>query len=166
MLTLQRQLSFASDTNSTISDLPGAGRTLDAMLNKLGRHLELCLRTALARVGFGPMRPMRDVLRIIARADAARPSHCLQCKHEHVLRPIPKADDLGYILEWVYDVGQRVCRRCGALSPPITTLDGAEAHKRCRLLVKALRCELSATLLVKYSRILNIMLGAITRRLS
>ncbi len=47
-------LTLSGSTNSTASDLPGLGRTLDHVLGIWGRALDEILAKAAHRLGFGP----------------------------------------------------------------------------------------------------------------
>ncbi|KDQ49536.1 hypothetical protein JAAARDRAFT_640264 [Jaapia argillacea MUCL 33604] len=112
-----------NSTNSTISNLPGPGRTLDNIISRLGRSLERKLSFWAERLGYGPNAAAIRILRILKRLKMC------PCRREKELKTsLPQAaafeaillDLLSTILNespdgYFVDDGQgsKKCVRCG-----------------------------------------------------
>jgi hypothetical protein len=68
--------SVLTGTNSTCSNLTGAGRTLGKLLSRTGRALELTLNRGAERLGFGPAAAVRRLL-VLLLIQHKRRSGCL-----------------------------------------------------------------------------------------
>jgi hypothetical protein len=58
-------VSIISDTNSTVSNMAGAGRTIGQLMSRSGRVLESTLSRGAERLGFGPAAAVRRLLVLI-----------------------------------------------------------------------------------------------------
>lgn len=58
-------LSVMSGTDSTMSDIPGAGRTVGSLISSAGRRIEPLFSRAAERLGFGPTPLVRRFLALV-----------------------------------------------------------------------------------------------------
>lgn len=106
-------VSLLTRTNTTLSDIPGPGRTLGRILYAGGRRLEPILSRAANAIGYGPSAVVRKILALVERAHIASPNHRQTCSNDDskwLFPSVPGISDTT-ILSLVYVVC-RPCRGC------------------------------------------------------
>jgi hypothetical protein len=100
-------MSIVTDTNSTVSGIPGPGRTLGVLLSGGGRRVESAFNKTVERLGFSPNAIMQRILAVL------RVLHVYKCEGPEYTTPRRAALEFSALIEEASILSSDPCLRCG-----------------------------------------------------
>lgn len=122
--------SLLSRTDSTVSGIPGPGRTLDRMLSAGGRRLEPALNRAADLLGYGPGAVVRRMIILLHQEHGRTEAHIQKFGTTTFRYRFPSNTDPDEVMEALVDTVCEPCRGCHM--PVLSSL--SEIGSECRAL--------------------------------
>jgi hypothetical protein len=99
-------MSIVTDTNSTVSGIPGPGRTLGILLSGGGRRVESAINRTVERLGYSPNAIMQRILALL------RVWHVYNCQGPQFAKPSWVAPEFSVLIEEAAILSSELCSTC------------------------------------------------------
>lgn len=132
-------VSILTDTNSTISELPGPRRLLGSILSSVGKRLEHVLTRAALRLGFGPDAIASRMVTLIWERHRREHPACTYALTPNYKKALEEAGNPGSPIDFLLSHACLLCPGCGSLWSLSVEEETSKPHtKYVRLMSKML----------------------------